>query len=113
MKTLYLLRHAKSSWSDATLSDRLRPLNKRGRNAASQVGRFVHSRGLVPDLVLCSPATRTRETLQRMADEWDAAPPVRYEEGLYEFSAGSSYLSLVRAAPADVGSLMLIGHNPT
>ncbi len=113
MKTLYLLRHAKSSWSDAALNDRERPLSKRGRKAATQMGRYIRDAAAVPDLIFCSPAERTRETLKRVAAEWDRVPSIIIEEHLYEFSAGGSYLALIRGAPPDATRLMLIGHNPT
>ncbi|MEO0763161.1 MAG: histidine phosphatase family protein, partial [Pseudomonadota bacterium] len=67
MKTVILLRHAKSSWSDPELEDHERPLNKRGKAAAPLMGDWLERSGYRPDLVLCSPAKRTRQTLRRIA----------------------------------------------
>ena len=72
MKTLYLLRHAKSDWGDSSLRDFDRPLNERGWKAAKAVGREMRERDLTPDLVLVSPAVRTKETLARAEEGFGA-----------------------------------------
>jgi phosphohistidine phosphatase len=108
VKRLLLVRHAKSSWSDPDLSDHDRPLNGRGREAATTVGRHLRGSGLRPDLVLCSSATRTRQTLERLGFD-DAA--VAVEDQLYGASA-TALLSRLRAVPGDVQTLMVIAHNP-
>lgn len=113
MKTLYLLRHAKSSWSDPSLHDRDRPLNQRGRQAAPLMGRHMQQELYLPEIIYCSSAARTRETLTRLTGDWDEVPPVYIEDGLYEFGAGASYLEVIRSAPDDTRSIMLIGHNPS
>ena len=77
---LLLLRHAKSSWDDAGLADHDRPLAKRGRRAAERVGAYLRTSDLLPDLVLCSSARRTQETLELLAL---GDREVRIEEGLY------------------------------
>lgn len=113
MKTLLFLRHAKSSWSDPSLNDHERPLNKRGRNAALLMGRFIAQNDLVPDQILCSTAVRARETLERATAGWGHTPPVSIEPALYDFSGTEGYLGLIRAANDEAASLMIIGHNPT
>ena len=110
MKRLYLLRHAKSSWEDATLADHERPLAKRGRRASKAIARHLRREGVNPEVVLCSSAIRTLETLERIEPELGGAN-VRIEPRIYEASAGG-LLALVRELDVDVGSAMLIGHNP-
>jgi phosphohistidine phosphatase len=107
---LYLLRHAKSSWDDAGLADHDRPLAKRGRQATKAIARHVRERRIAPELVLCSTARRTRETLQRIAPAL-GTPEVSYEDELYGASA-RELMERVREVPAGTGSAMLIGHNP-
>ena len=72
MKTLHLLRHAKSAWDRPSLPDRERGLNKRGRRDAARMGEFLVEQDLLPDVILCSPAERARRTAERLADAADA-----------------------------------------
>lgn len=113
MKTLLLLRHAKSSWDDPALDDFDRPLNPRGRKAAPRVGAWIGERGLVPDRVLCSAARRALESWERAAPALavDPLPPVEVVHGLY-LAEPRRILALVRAQPDDVDSLLVVGHNP-
>lgn len=105
---LLLLRHAKSSWDDAARPDHDRPLTKRGRRAADVMGTHLRTRGLVPDLVLCSSSRRTRETLERLGL---AGAEVAIEERLY--AAGEDdLLGRLREVDEGVRSGLLIGHNP-
>ena len=106
---LVIVRHAKSSWADPDLADHDRPLNARGRRAATVVGRHLRDAGPVPDLVVCSSATRARETLARF--ELPAATDVRVEDLLYGADA-PTLLDRLRTVPATVGSVLLLGHNP-
>lgn len=110
-RRLYLLRHAKSSWDDPEQRDFDRPLAKRGRQAASAVGRAMKRRGLQPDLVLCSTAARAAETWRRVAAELPAEPPVRWLRSLY-LAAPSRQLERLRAVEDSVETLLLVGHNP-
>lgn len=111
MRRLYLLRHAKSSWKDRSLADRDRPLAGRGRRAAKAVARHLEAEGIRPDLVLCSPARRTRETLERVESAFGDRVEARVDEALY--GAGEAELfERVRSLPDEAGSVMLIGHNP-
>lgn len=109
MLTLLLFRHAKAERGTATLTDAQRPLAARGRDAADEMGRRLVVAGLMPDLVLCSPATRTLETLALAAPYWTPAPQVSVVPALYERMEGD-YLDLVQGAP-DVARLMLVAHN--
>jgi phosphohistidine phosphatase len=110
VKRLYLLRHAKSSWKQPELADRDRPLAGRGRRAAKAIGRHLRDAGIDPELVLCSPARRARETLERIEPALGRGA-VRVEPALYGASAGE-LLVLLHEVPDTVGSVMLIGHNP-
>lgn len=110
MHTLYLLRHAKSSWADSTLPDRDRPLAPRGRRDAKRIARYLAGRGFEPDLVLCSSAGRARETLELVRPAFGAST-VMLEEELYAASS-DELLARIRLVPEAVASVMLIGHNP-
>jgi phosphohistidine phosphatase len=110
-KQLLLLRHAKSSWDDAALADIDRPLSARGEKAARRIGRHLAEAGLAPDLVLCSPSRRTRDTLQLVQEDAGLALTVVIEPRIY-LAEPRALLALVRAAPEEVGRLMLVGHDP-
>jgi len=112
VKTIYLLRHAKSSWDDASLPDLQRPLAPRGRKAAPRMGTYMTRHGLVPDRVLCSAARRAVETWQALSLPLRDETPVEIREDLYHASPGT-ILDVVRELPAEVDSVLLIGHNPT
>jgi phosphohistidine phosphatase len=111
VKTILLLRHAKSAWSDARLDDHDRPLNRRGERAAQAMADHIARRGPLPELILCSTSTRTRQTLapllKRLAG---SAPPVSFERDLY-LASEDTLLSHLRALPEDVSAVLLIGHN--
>ncbi len=113
MLTLMLLRHAKSSWSDAQTADLDRPLSPRGRHAAQAMGRFIVSENLAPDLVLCSPARRARETWKYVAAELKSAPKVIIEETIYDFGNGSRLLDALRKRAGTAKRVMIVGHNPS
>jgi phosphohistidine phosphatase len=111
MKRVYLLRHAKSSWKDRPLADRDRPLAGRGRRAASAIADHLRAERVRPELVLCSPARRARETLELVEGApWDEVEVV-FEEGLYGVSE-AGLLARLRVLPREVGSVLVIGHNP-
>ena len=113
MLQLLLLRHAKSSWSGSGLTDLDRPLNRRGERAASAMGRFMASKRLVPDLILCSPARRARETLDLVAAEFELPPPMLIDERIYNFGSGENLLECIRQQASRTKSLLLVGHNPS
>jgi phosphohistidine phosphatase len=110
-KTLYLLRHAKSSWDDPTLADHDRPLASRGRRASRIVAEHLRGQAIAPSLVLCSSSSRTRETLALISAGFDEEGEVQIEERLYATAAGDLLARLHEVEP-DVDSVMLIGHNP-
>ena len=111
MKTLYLLRHAKSSWSDASLGDHDRPLNSRGYHAAPLMGAFLREGGHTPDFVLCSTAARTRQTLAAVLEELDVEPAIDWDGDLY-LAGPQEMLDLLRAVPDTVESVLMVAHNP-
>jgi phosphohistidine phosphatase len=111
LKRLYLLRHAKSSWDDPSLSDIDRPLAPRGVAAAPMMAEAMESEGLLPELVICSPARRTRETWDRIGSCLAFEPPSRLDERLYLASPGE-LIAVIQEQPDELGSVMLIGHNP-
>jgi len=110
MKTLYLLRHAKSSWKNARLDDHERPLNKRGRQVARRMAEYLRRTKVGPDIVLCSTAVRARQTLDPIAKRTRPLKVV-FERGIYEVSQRKLWRYL-RALPENVRSALVIGHNP-
>jgi phosphohistidine phosphatase len=110
-KTLYLLRHGKSSWEDPSLPDRDRPLASRGRRASRVIGDHLGRQRIKPTLVLCSTSARTRETLEQVAAVLGDEIEVRIDEGLYTASA-SDLLDRLQELDGRVDSVMLIGHEP-
>jgi phosphohistidine phosphatase len=110
MKTLYLLRHFKSSWKDKELEDFDRPLSKRGHRAAELMAAHVARSVICPDQVLCSPSRRTRETLERMLESFGGAVPTRLEKDIYMADAPALLRRLRRLG--DTASVMIVGHNP-
>jgi phosphohistidine phosphatase len=110
MRRLLLLRHAKSDRSPG-LADDQRPLNERGERASRLMGDYIAHHALLPELVLCSTAQRTRETLAGLAKQWPADVPSVFEERLY-MASPKVILSAIRDQKAQVHTLLLIGHNP-
>jgi phosphohistidine phosphatase len=111
MKTLLLLRHAKSSWKDENQPDRERPLNKRGQEDAPKMGALLRKQNLIPDLVLSSPAKRARSTAERVIDASGYAGEVEYREELYSFDL-EPYLKVLVGLADSIQCVMLVGHNP-
>jgi phosphohistidine phosphatase len=111
MRRVYLLRHAKSSWKDRSLADRDRPLAGRGKRAAKAVAGRLQAEGIRLDLVLCSPARRASETLERVEAAFGDQVEARLDEALYGANE-AELLARLRALPDEVDSVMVIGHNP-
>ncbi|WP_129791649.1 histidine phosphatase family protein [Sphingosinicella sp. CPCC 101087] len=111
MKTLTLLRHAKSGWDDPALRDFDRPLNKRGRRAARTIGREMRARGLAFDAIVASPAARVVETLADVAHGYGGPIDPEFDPRVYLASA-ATLLELVREANDSADRLLLVGHNP-
>lgn len=111
MKTVYLLRHGKSSWKDRSLPDSDRPLNDRGRRAAALVGEYLHREEIRPGLILCSTARRARETLAGLQTVLGDGVPALVEEALY-LAEPEALLRRLNGVDDSVPSVMVIGHNP-
>jgi len=111
-KLLYLVRHAKSSWSDPSLSDRDRPLNKRGRRSAPDMGRRLAAQDHLPELIISSPAKRAFSTAKKIAKElgYDQSEIMK-DESLY-FSGTGGMLNLLENLDDGYQKVMIVGHNP-
>jgi phosphohistidine phosphatase len=110
MRQLLLLRHAKSSWDDASMPDRDRPLNARGRRAAAMMRHAMRDLGLAPDLVLLSTSRRTMETLEAL-EPWDETPLIEPLDSLY-LANPMQLLAALHGIAETVRSVLVIGHNP-
>lgn len=110
-KTLIIMRHAKSCWTTGD-ADFHRPLAGRGRRDAAAAARFLLAADLVPDLVLCSAATRARQTWDLLAAGGVEPGEVTYREDMYHAYA-EDLLAILRQVPAEAGKVLLIGHQPT
>lgn len=111
MKTLTLLRHAKSGWDDPVSRDFDRPLNLRGRKAAQTIGREMRAQGLRFDQVIASPATRVVETLGEVAAGYGKSLDQSYDQRLY-LASTDVLLDVIGGTDEAVESLLLVGHNP-
>lgn len=110
VRWLYLLRHAKSSWDTPDLADIDRPLAGRGRRDAEAMAAYLHRQSIVPGLVLCSPARRTRQTLKPLK-RWLSGSSIVFDDGLYAASA-DQLLARVQEIDDGVESALLIAHEP-
>ena len=112
MKTLYLIRHAKSSWKFPELSDAERPLNKRGKRDAPEMGKRLSERGLFPDLMLSSPANRAFTTCKTIAEKLDyPKEAIETDEDIYHAGV-DLLLKVVRSIDDTWNTVCLFGHNP-
>lgn len=111
MKTLLILRHGKSSWSDPDLDDHDRPLKKRGWRDAPRMGRLLVEHGLALDLVISSTARRARETAQAVAEAAGYTGDVQLESDLYMVEPSAIRRRIAQVAD-DVQTLLIVGHNP-
>jgi phosphohistidine phosphatase len=111
VRTLLLLRHAKSSWADPELADIDRPLAARGVRAARRMAAHLEATGPQPDVVLCSSARRARQTLELLRPALGDRSDVQVDGRLYGADA-TAILGRVRALDVGVGSVMVVGHNP-
>ena len=112
MLTLYILRHAKAAPADPNQDDYARALTMGGAKDATNIGKYIRHQKLRPDLVLCSAASRTRATLERvLAELGEPAPEVRYEKALYHPSSAALLQTLQNNAAA-AQHVMIVGHNP-
>lgn len=111
MKTLLIMRHAKSSWDNPRLADHDRPLNKRGKRDAPRMGRLLRDEDLVPDLILSSTAKRALDTAEAVAEASGYDEVIEVSQAFYPGDP-DSYLTVLRLVADEVERLLMIGHNP-
>jgi phosphohistidine phosphatase len=111
MKNLLVLRHAKSSWENAELSDFERPLNKRGLETIQIIGRELFRLNLQIDLILSSPAKRAKQTAILVKESGGTACEITYEDGIYEASV-MKLLHIISEIDDKFNHVLLVGHNP-
>ncbi|MCC6190939.1 MAG: histidine phosphatase family protein [Anaerolineales bacterium] len=111
MKTLLIMRHAKSSWQDGGLADHERPLNKRGQRDAPRMGQLLLDNALEPEAILASTAMRARATAEAVAEALGFEGEIGLERGFYS-DAPEAYFDVVRRLPDGVDTALVIGHNP-
>jgi phosphohistidine phosphatase len=111
MKTLYLMRHAKSSWDDASVADFERPLNARGLRTAPLMGKLMQQNELAPQMIVSSPAARARQTIALVSEAAGFASEVQFDDRVYEASP-MRLLVASAAFPDQISSAMIVGHNP-
>ena len=112
MKTLYLARHAKSSWKNPELSDIERPLNKRGKRDAPYIGNLLKEKGVKPDILISSSAVRARKTAVAVAEKIGfPKSKILIDENIYE-SSSTGLLKIIQGLDDNYNSVMMFGHNP-
>jgi phosphohistidine phosphatase len=111
MKTIFILRHAKSSWEYPDLSDHDRPLNKRGKRDAPRIGEFLREHGLVPDLIISSTAKRAKTTVKRVVKSSGYDGEVELTSSFFHASP-PAYIAALQRVSDDFHRVMVVGHNP-
>jgi phosphohistidine phosphatase len=111
MKTLLIMRHAKSSWKEQELPDHDRPLKKRGRKDIANMAKILKKKALVPDLILSSTAIRAKDTATLMAEKLNFKGPLELVENFY-MAEPETYIQKIATVPDKVENLLIIGHNP-
>lgn len=112
MKTIYFIRHAKSSWNDPTLSDFQRVLNERGERDVVTMGKRLKKSNIMPDLVISSLATRAKITAQSICKEVGFDKDIIFTKDLYE-SSYERYLNIIHSIDDSINSVFIFAHNPT
>jgi phosphohistidine phosphatase len=112
VKTVMLLRHAKSDWDDQSLRDFDRPLADRGRRDAPRIGKAIRKKGRIPDLIISSPAARARETIEAVVKSAGLEASPQFDETIYG-AEPADLLKLIRGLPDTSSSVLFVGHNPT
>jgi len=112
MKTLYLIRHAKSDWSNPFLNDFDRPLNKRGEKNAPFMGKYLASQNIYPDIIISSPAKRAKTTAKFIAKAISFEDEIIYDESIYE-ADHFDLINLIKVQEDKVNTIFLFGHNPS
>jgi phosphohistidine phosphatase len=110
-KHLLIMRHSKAARDAERWQDFDRPLNDRGRRDAPAMGRWLRDQRVIVDDLMASPAVRTRETAERVAEQLEFKGTISFPESLYEGSS-SAYLTQIRLCPVSVGTVLIVGHNP-
>ena len=111
MKTILLLRHAKSSWKDAGQTDHARPLNKRGLRDSPRMGRLIAEQNLAPDLIVSSSAVRAMQSAKAVAEAIDDLTPLVEEDELY-LASPRAYIDTARYLEESFQRILFVGHNP-
>jgi phosphohistidine phosphatase len=111
VKTLLLMRHAKSNWDDASLRDFDRPLAERGRRDAPRMAQALVALDSAPDFIVSSPAVRARETIEAVIREGELTAPLEFNEGIYDASS-AALLHIIRRLPDAHRRVLIVGHNP-
>ena len=111
MKNLFLLRHAKSSWSDSSTADFHRPLSKRGISNALSLSKYISQHQIIFDLILSSPSERTQATLDLIFTEKDFLSKIKFQEAIYHAEM-STLLELIKDQNNLKKNILVIGHNP-
>jgi phosphohistidine phosphatase len=112
MKTLLILRHAKSSWKDPDLSDHDRPLNKRGKHDAPRMGKLLKDEDLIPDLIICSTAARAKKTAELVAKACKYKGEISLNQSLYGAEL-ADYLKILQELSDKHKAVLVIGHSPS
>lgn len=111
-KSLYLVRHAKSSWKDPSLDDKERPLNKRGKRDAPKIGKRLARAGVRPDRIISSPAVRALTTARNIAEELGIKKSeIEVNDAIYSFNS-DGLMEAIRGFDDSLDTVMLVGHNP-
>lgn len=111
VKTLLLMRHAKSSWDNASLSDFDRPLAERGRRDAPRMARALVALDSAPDFIVSSPAARARETIEAVIREGQLTAPLEFNDSIYDASS-AALMQITRRLPDEYRRVLMVGHNP-
>lgn len=112
MKNLLIMRHAKSDWSDSSLSDFDRPLNKRGKKTAPFMGQELTKRNKTPHLIISSPANRAKTTAKTVAENCNYEGEIQFERDFY-FGYVDEIIEIIKKAEKQHNRIMVVGHNPT
>lgn len=111
MKTLLILRHAKSSWKDSDLPDHDRPLNKRGRHDAPNIGELIKQENILPEIILSSTARRARDTVRALVETSGFDGEIQYIPDLYQANVADIF-TILGELEDRISTVMLVGHNP-
>lgn len=111
MKTLLLMRHAKSSWKDTELADHERPLKKRGHKDVVNIAKVLKKKDLIPDYILTSSAVRSVETANDLAEKVGYQGDISVQDVLY-MAEPRTYIEKIQSVPNEANRLLVVGHNP-